>query len=157
LCSLAFNVKTASFNNSKPPQAGFDSRSFQLHIPSMILASRSANVETTCNGRSVAVLRQICSVRQYCVTNACRIANFNLNSIMAKWRWHASKRTCCANCNRFWIIHGFMATLTYRCFHGSAPSYLSTSIHCVADVPSCRRQRSASTETLVVHQTRFSV
>jgi len=36
---------------------------------------------------------------------------------------------------------------------GSAPSYLLASVYCVADVPSRRRLRSASTEALIVRST----
>jgi len=46
-------------------------------------------------------------------------------------------------------------TLKFRCLYGSAFTYLSASIHRVADVPSHRRLRLASTEALIIRLTRL--
>ena len=49
-----------------------------------------------------------------------------------------------------------LAVLVFRCLHGSAPSYLADDLHRVADLTSRSRLRSASTDALVVPQTRLS-
>ena len=47
-----------------------------------------------------------------------------------------------------------LCVLTYRCLHGTAPSYLAESLHPVAAVDARRRLRSAETGTLIVPPTR---
>ena len=47
-----------------------------------------------------------------------------------------------------------LATLVYRCLHGQAPRYLADELRLVADIPSRRRLRSASSPALVVPTTR---
>jgi len=54
-----------------------------------------------------------------------------------------AEATCSDYCE---LLLKFMATLTYRALHGSAPPYLASSFTCVADMPHRRRLRSASTE-----------
>jgi hypothetical protein len=49
-----------------------------------------------------------------------------------------------------------VAMLAYQCIRGVAPSYLSDSLHLVADMPGRSRLRSASTLELVVPLTRLS-
>ena len=49
-----------------------------------------------------------------------------------------------------------LCVLTYRCLHGTAPAYLSESLHSVADIDVRRRLRSADTSTLLVPSTRRS-
>jgi len=49
-----------------------------------------------------------------------------------------------------------MCVLKYRCLHGTAPAYLSESLHSVADIDARRRLRSADTSTLLVPSTRRS-
>jgi ribonuclease P/MRP protein subunit RPP40 len=48
-----------------------------------------------------------------------------------------------------------LATLMFRCLHGTAPRYLSSNFIRVADVPARRRLRSSSTNSLIVRQTRL--
>jgi len=48
-----------------------------------------------------------------------------------------------------------LATLTFHGRHDTAPRYLSTSIHRVADVPSRRRLRYSSTDASIVRPTRL--
>jgi len=47
-----------------------------------------------------------------------------------------------------------MATLTFRCLHGTAPAYLAETLNRVADVESRRRLRSGSSPALLVPTTR---
>jgi len=47
-----------------------------------------------------------------------------------------------------------LATLAYRCLHGTAPRYLADQLRRVADVESRRRLRSSATPALVVPSTR---
>ena len=49
-----------------------------------------------------------------------------------------------------------LAVLVYRCLQGTAPSYLSSDLHRVADLDVRRRLRSSSTGALVVPPTRLS-
>jgi len=49
-----------------------------------------------------------------------------------------------------------LCVLTYRCLHGTAPTYLSKSLHSVNDIYACRHLRSADTSTLLVPPTRRS-
>jgi hypothetical protein len=49
-----------------------------------------------------------------------------------------------------------LATLTYRCLHGAAPSYLSCDLRRLADIPSRRRLRSSASNALDVPPTRLS-
>jgi hypothetical protein len=49
-----------------------------------------------------------------------------------------------------------VAVLTYRCFHGLAPPYLTECLQRVLDLPSKRRLLSSSTADLVVPSTRLS-
>ena len=49
-----------------------------------------------------------------------------------------------------------LATLTYRCLHGTAPNYLSRDLRRVADNPSRRRLRSSTSNALEVPSTRLS-
>jgi len=46
-----------------------------------------------------------------------------------------------------------LCVLTYRCLHGTAPAYLSDSLHSVADIDAHRRLHSADTSTLLVPST----
>ena len=46
-----------------------------------------------------------------------------------------------------------LATLMFRCLHGTAPHYLSANFIRVADVPARRRLRSSTTNSLIVRQT----
>src|SRR5258706_3369048 len=46
-----------------------------------------------------------------------------------------------------------LSVLVYRCQHGHAPSHLADELHCVANVESRRRLRSASTTLLIVPYT----
>jgi hypothetical protein len=48
-----------------------------------------------------------------------------------------------------------LATLMFRCLHGTAPRYLSADFIRVADVPARRRLRSSTTNSLIVRQTRL--
>jgi hypothetical protein len=50
-----------------------------------------------------------------------------------------------------------LATLTYRCLHGAAPSYLSCDLRRLADIASRRRLRSSASNALDVPQTRLSL
>ena len=50
-----------------------------------------------------------------------------------------------------------LAVLAYRCLHGTAPTYLADGFTRVADVPSRRHLRSASTAALVVPATRLNL
>ena len=43
-----------------------------------------------------------------------------------------------------------LCVLAYRCFHGTAPSYLAESLHLSTDVAARRRLRSAASSTLLV-------
>ena len=47
-----------------------------------------------------------------------------------------------------------LCVLAYRCLIGTAPSYLTETLHSTADVGSRRRLRSPSTSTLVIPSTR---
>ena len=47
-----------------------------------------------------------------------------------------------------------LCVLTYRCLHGSAPSYLAETLHLTSDMESRRRQRSGSTSSLMVPSSR---
>jgi hypothetical protein len=49
-----------------------------------------------------------------------------------------------------------LATLTYRCLHGTAPIYLSCDLRRLADIPSRRRLRYSASNALDVLPTRFS-
>ena len=51
-------------------------------------------------------------------------------------------------------IQLWLCVLAYRCLIGTAPSYLTETLHLTADVGSCQRLRSASTSTLVIPTTR---
>jgi hypothetical protein len=53
-------------------------------------------------------------------------------------------------------IYFKLATLTYRCLHGAAPSYLSCDLRRLADIPSRRRLRSSASNALDVPPTRLS-
>jgi hypothetical protein len=48
-----------------------------------------------------------------------------------------------------------LATLMFRCLHGTAPRYLSADFIRVADVPARRRLRSSTTNSVIVRQTRL--
>jgi hypothetical protein len=54
------------------------------------------------------------------------------------------------------LIDFKLATLTYRCLHGVAPSYLSCDLRRLADIPSRRRLRSSASNALDVSPTRLS-
>ena len=47
-----------------------------------------------------------------------------------------------------------LAVLVYRCLHGQAPRYLAEELRPLADIPSRRRLRSASSPALAVPSTR---
>jgi len=47
-----------------------------------------------------------------------------------------------------------LCVLTYRCLHGSAPSYLAETLHLTSDMESRRRLRSGSTSSLMVPSSR---
>ena len=47
-----------------------------------------------------------------------------------------------------------LCVLTYRCLHGSAPSYLAETLHLTSDMESRRRLRSRSTSSLMVPSSR---
>jgi hypothetical protein len=49
-----------------------------------------------------------------------------------------------------------LATLTYRCLYGAAPSYLSCDLRRLADIPSGRWLRSSASNALDVPPTRLS-
>jgi len=51
-------------------------------------------------------------------------------------------------------IQLWLCVLAYRCLIGTAPSYLTETLHLTADVGSCQRLRSASTSMLVILSTR---
>jgi hypothetical protein len=61
-----------------------------------------------------------------------------------RWLWASEK------------IDFKLATLTYRCLHGAAPSYLSCDLRRLADIPSRRRLRSSASNALDVPLTRLS-
>ena len=48
-----------------------------------------------------------------------------------------------------------LATLTYRCFHCTAPRYLFAQLTRVADIPPRRRPRTSATDALLVRPTRL--
>jgi len=59
--------------------------------------------------------------------------------------------------NWLWVLERIqfrLCVLTYRCLHGSAPSYLSETLHLTSDVESRRRLRSGSTSSLMVPPSR---
>ena len=47
-----------------------------------------------------------------------------------------------------------LCVLTYRCLHGSAPSYLAETLHLTSDMESRRRLQSRSTSSLMVPPSR---
>jgi len=47
-----------------------------------------------------------------------------------------------------------LCILTYRCLHGSTPSYLAKTLHLTSDMESRRRLRSGSTSSLMVPPSR---
>jgi len=47
-----------------------------------------------------------------------------------------------------------LCVLTYRCLHGSAPSYLAETLYLTSDMESRRRLRSGSTSSLMVPSSR---
>jgi len=80
------------------------------------------------------------------------------------WILHGCSRQC-RTIGSFWSTAGLKAperiafkygVLVYKCFHGSAPAYLTDQLCQVADVEARQRLRSSSSLSLIVSRTRLS-
>jgi hypothetical protein len=118
---------------------------FRTLVGSLVI-SRLDYCNSTLAGIPSTILHRLQSVMNAAARTIASLPSFaHVSSLLAELHWlRAPER-----------ITFKLAVLAYRCLHGTAPSYLSTSLRRVADMPSRRRLRSSSTYQLDVPPTRL--
>ena len=111
-----------------------------------LVISRLDYCNSTLAGIPTTVLHQFQSVMNAAARTVASLPPFgHVSSVLAELHWlRAPER-----------INFKLAVLVYRCLHGTAPNYLTTSLRRVADMPNRRQLRSSSTHQLDVPPTRL--
>ena len=99
-------------------------------------------------GLSGSLMRRLQSVYSFQLHDLCTQPD------QSAWR-HCSVNSCTVHWLRVPKRTQFrLCVLTYRCLHGSAPSYLADTLHLTSDMESRRRLRSGSTSSIMVPSSR---